>query len=50
MSTYSTKAKYVALSKAGKDFLWLKTAPKDLRVPEIPMVLICDNCSVGDLL
>jgi hypothetical protein len=30
MSTSTTKIKYVALSKAGKHFLWLKTALKEL--------------------
>jgi hypothetical protein len=36
---------YMALSKAPKHFLWLKTALNDLRFPQIPMVLVCDNRS-----
>jgi hypothetical protein len=43
------EAEYVALSKAAKYFLWLKTALKDLRFPEIPMALFCDNRSAIDL-
>jgi hypothetical protein len=49
VSTSTTDAKYVALSKAAKYFLWLKTALKDLQFPEIPMVRFCDNCSAIDL-
>jgi hypothetical protein len=47
--TFITKAEYVALSKATKHFLWLKTALKDLRFPETPMALFCDNRSAIDL-
>jgi hypothetical protein len=43
------QAKYVALSKAAKYFLWLKTALKDLRCPETPIALFCDNFSAIDL-
>jgi hypothetical protein len=35
--------------KAAKHFLWLKTALKDLRFPETPMALFCDNRSTIDL-
>jgi hypothetical protein len=44
-----TEAKYVALSKAAKHFLWLKTALNDLPFPEILMVLFCDNRSAIEL-
>jgi hypothetical protein len=43
------EAKYVALSKAAKYFLCLKTALKDLQFPEIPMALFCNNRSTIDL-
>jgi hypothetical protein len=47
MST--TEPEYVALSKAAKHFLWLKSALKAFRFPEILMVLFCNNCSFIDL-
>jgi hypothetical protein len=43
------EAEYVALSKAAKHFLWLKTALKDHRFLEIPMALFCDNRSAIEL-
>jgi hypothetical protein len=49
VSTSTTEAKYVALSKAAKHFLWLNTVLKDLRFPETPMALFCDNRSAMDL-
>jgi hypothetical protein len=47
--TSTTDAEYVALLKAAKHFLWLKIALKDLRFPEIPIALFCDNYSAIDL-
>jgi hypothetical protein len=47
-STSITEAEYVALLKATKHFLWLKTALKDLRCLETPMALFCDNGSAID--
>jgi hypothetical protein len=49
VSTSTTEAKNVAISKAAKHFLWLKTAPKDLRFPETPMALFCNNYSAINL-
>jgi hypothetical protein len=49
VSTSTTEAEYVAFSKAAKYVLWLKAALKDLRFPEIPMALFCDNRSAIDL-
>jgi hypothetical protein len=43
------EAEYVALSKAAKHFLWLKTTLKDLRFPETPIALIGDNHCAIDL-
>jgi hypothetical protein len=49
VSTSTMEAEYVALSKAAKHFLWLKIAIKDLRFPETPIALCCDNRSAIDL-
>jgi hypothetical protein len=49
VSTSTTDAEYVALSKASKHFLRLKTALKYLRYPKPPKALFCDNCSAIDL-
>jgi hypothetical protein len=44
----TTEAEYVALSKAAKHFLWLKTTLKYLRFPETPMALFYNNHSAID--
>jgi hypothetical protein len=49
LSTSTKEAKYVALSKAAKHFLWLKTAQNDRRFLETPIALFCDNRSAIDL-
>jgi hypothetical protein len=49
LSTSTTEAKYVALSKAAKPFLWLKTALQDLQFPGTLIALFCDNRSAIDL-
>jgi hypothetical protein len=49
VSTSTTKAEYIALSKAAKYLLWLKTALNDLQIPETLMALLCDTCSAIDL-
>jgi hypothetical protein len=49
MSISATEAEYVTLSKAAKHFLWLKIALKDLRFPETPLALFCNNRSAIDL-
>jgi hypothetical protein len=43
------EAKYVALSKAAKYFLWLKTVLKDFQFLETQMALFCNNGSDIDL-
>jgi hypothetical protein len=43
------EAKYVALLKATKYFLSLNTTLKDVRFPDTPMALFCDNHSAIDL-
>jgi hypothetical protein len=43
------EADYIALSKAAKHFLLLKSASKDFRFPATPMALYCDNHSALDL-
>jgi hypothetical protein len=45
VSTSTTEAEYVALSKAAKHFMWLKTTLEDLGFPGTPMAMFCDNCS-----
>jgi hypothetical protein len=47
--TSTTEVEYVALSKAAKHFLWLKSMLSDLPFPEIPMALFYDNRSAIDL-
>jgi hypothetical protein len=49
VSTSTTEAEYVALSKAAKHFMWLKTALEDLGFPGTPMAMLCDNRSTIDL-
>jgi hypothetical protein len=49
VSTSTTEGEYVALSKAAKYILWLKTALNDLLFPETPITLFCDNRSIIDL-
>jgi hypothetical protein len=49
VSTSTTEAEYVSLSKSAKHFLWLKTALKDLRFSETLMAIFCDNRSAIDL-
>jgi hypothetical protein len=49
VSTSTTEAEYVALSKAAKHFMWLKTALEDLGFPGTPMAMFCDNRSTIDL-
>jgi hypothetical protein len=49
VSTSTTEAEYVALSKAAKYFMWLKTALEDLGFPGTPMAIFCDNRSTIDL-
>lgn len=49
VATSSTEAEYMALSKAAKQFLWLKTAFADLRLPNPPMAMFCDNTSAIEI-
>jgi hypothetical protein len=48
VSTSTMDAEYVALSKAAKYFVLLKTTLKDLQFLETLMVLFCDNHSAID--
>jgi hypothetical protein len=49
VSTSRIEAEYIALSKAAKHFIWLKTALEDLGFSGTPMAMFCDNRSTIDL-
>ena len=49
VSTSTTEAEYVALSKAAKHFQWIKIALKDLRLSKTDSAVLCDNTSTLDI-
>ena len=49
VASSTTEAEYIALAMACNQYLWLRQALRDLRLPEIPHALFEDNNSAIDL-